>query len=232
MPAEEDLPGRLVVNWFKSLANPCLFAKNLLPKIRPFTFLPGIPPADELVSLADQFLLRMAQDSVAALFVFPSVRTDAEIVELLSSLATGPRFTLVEFQWPNSKPRSEVLVGLEWETPRGHRSRAMGLAPSGNMPVTRRAPFVSILVWPGGHENPHRQEDYRTVGVADMQTSVSHEQYEQWWEQTKAEKTERCLLEPSSSAAFREVAFCLDAQVRGGLVFNSAVPSAISTDQW
>ena len=31
----------------------------------------------------------------------------------------------------------------------------MGLAPFGTMPVTRRAPYVCLATWPGGHDNPY-----------------------------------------------------------------------------
>lgn len=228
---EDDLPGKLIVNWFKSSANVCMFAKGVSAKIRPFTFFPSIPPPDELVELVDGFLMPMAADSLAALFVFPSIRTEEEVADLLTSLTKSPRFKLVEFQWPPDTPRREILVGLDWQTPSRHQSRSMGLAPFGHMPVTRRAPFVSILIWPGGHENPYRPDDYATVGVADMNADLDRDKFAQWWDQTKAAKKERVSLEPTRSAAFREVAFCLDARVRERLAFQSTLPT-ISSDQW
>lgn len=180
----------------------------------------------------DAFLYQAAGASAAALFVFPTLRTDEEIADLLTSLSRNARCKLIEYAWPSSSKRQELLVGLEWETPAGLRSRALGLAPSGHMPISRRAPIVSLLIWPGGHENIYRQTNYPTVGVADMKLGVmTSETYLQLWEETKTLKRARDRLEPSHSASFREVAFCLDARVRSRLAFASSVPSTISEDQ-
>jgi hypothetical protein len=47
------------------------------------------------------------------------------------------------------------MVGMEWRIREGLSSAPMGLAPFATMPVTRRAPYVCIAAWPGGHDNPH-----------------------------------------------------------------------------
>lgn len=47
------------------------------------------------------------------------------------------------------------MIGVEWQIGNGCVTSVMGLAPFATMPVTRRAPYVCLAAWPGGHDNPH-----------------------------------------------------------------------------
>ena len=115
--------------------------------------------------------------------------------------------------------RDDVLVALDWLTPSKHVSSALGLGPMGTMPVTRRSPFVALVVWPGGHENPYRNVAYKRVGVADMKHSLPRATHDAYWDRSQKNKLAH-TSEEAVSAARHEVTFCLRAEVRARLPFS------------
>lgn len=66
----------------------------------------------------------------------------------------------------------DILIGIEWRISDTLSSSIMGLAPFATMPVTRRAPYVCIAGWPGGHDNPHWKR-YEEGIVHFLDTDVS-----------------------------------------------------------
>jgi hypothetical protein len=89
-----------------------------------------------------------------ALAVFPGIRTEAALVEQLRVLARGSRWRITR-EHPAGLITDDVMIGMEWQIGNGCMSSVMGLAPFATMPVTRRAPYVCLAAWPGGHDNPH-----------------------------------------------------------------------------
>lgn len=70
-------------------------------------------------------------------------------------LATGERWR-VSRETVKALATDDLLLGIQWATEvAGIASMPMGFAPFATMPVTRRAPYVCLATWPGGHENPH-----------------------------------------------------------------------------
>lgn len=210
---KRDLPVRLVAEWLKGDITGCAFARQIakndkLAQVSPRTV--RYPPGDES-PLGDELhaaLLGSAALHQAALFIVPSLRDDKDIAQFLSLLTLNPAFHLSEKPWPAGSGRDDMLVRLAWQTPQNLRAYAMGLAPSGLMPLTRRAPFVCLMIWPGGHENPHRPANgRRTVSIADMKTSIKN--FRGLWKATEDAKLARAATEPTMSAAFHDVTFCL-----------------------
>lgn len=148
-----------------------------------------------------------------ALLVFPRVAAESEIVELAWHLQSGERWSV----GARSHPRSLAELGsralglsIEFQTPAGDRSNAMGFAPSGFMPVTRRAPFVALALWGGGRDNEFfRYSPAGTVNMADVPTNLRREPYRKTWEHSVAD-TQRRLGDPRHDSVWlRNVAFCL-----------------------
>jgi hypothetical protein len=131
----------------------------------------------------------------------------------LRTLCEGPRWEAKLAAWRKGNTREEHLVELTWRTPAGHLSHVMGLGPFGSMPVTRRAPFVGLTLWPGTHQNEHkptRLHQDNLVGFIDMPSGiVEKEEHDRLWKETLA-ACKVMLAEPPEGAALPEVAFCLD----------------------
>lgn len=89
-----------------------------------------------------------------AFALFTEIRTEAALVEQLRILARGSRWRITR-EHPAGLITDDVVIGVEWQIGNGCVSSVMGLAPFATMPVTRRAPYVCLAAWPGGHNNPH-----------------------------------------------------------------------------
>src|SRR6185295_16535216 len=123
------------------------FAKEAAGRIRPMV-LTGALDATHLTQQLDPALRDAATHSEAVLLIFPDLRTPAEVARLLGLFSADSAWTCSEIKWKDYE-RDDILISLEWTTPTRHKTSAMGLAPLGTMPLTRRAPYVSIVLWPG-----------------------------------------------------------------------------------
>ncbi len=107
---------------------------------------------------------------------------------------------------------------MEWTIRPGLASSPMGLAPFATMPVTRRAPYVCIAAWPGGHENPNwTRHDERIVHFLDTDLSKLRLAKPKYQSLTSASKdaTHELLSERADDARhYRRVAFRLQRSAR------------------
>ena len=110
---------------------------------------------------------------------------------------------------------------MEWTIRPGLASSPMGLAPFATMPVTRRAPYVCIAAWPGGHENPHwTRYDERVVHFLDTDLSKLRLTRPKYQSLTAASKdaTRELLSEVGDDARhYRRAAFRLAGSTRASL---------------
>jgi hypothetical protein len=218
-----ELPALLMSKWLRAPITGCLFAEAIAKKpdisaVRLSTVRKAVGDA-AFPDLIHASLLQAAAEPAAALLVFPNLRVDEDIADLVSALVKHKDFTITKKEWPAEVTRTEILFLLEWKTPSGYPSRTMGFAPSGSMPVTRRAPFVSLMVWPGKHDNKFRPTNYKSVGVVDMKHNLDQTKYDKLWNESLEQKAKRDKEEPSTSASFRDVTFCLSERVAGRLGF-------------
>jgi len=97
----------------------------------------------------------------------------------------------------------------------------MGLAPFATMPVTRRAPYVCLAAWPGGHDNPHwTRYDQDIVHFLDTDLTALQLTAPKYRSLTKASKaaSEQLLVELGDDARhYRRVAFRLQGSVAESL---------------
>jgi len=63
--------------------------------------------------------------------------------------------------------KGSIIVDVAWKTANGKYTSVMGFAPLGCMPVTRRAPYVALALWPGDHENAwlKQQDELGIIGA-------------------------------------------------------------------
>lgn len=157
-------------------------------------------------------LAHAASQHHAALFIFPDLRTDNDVASVILNLCQDAAWQWHEEPW-RKHGRGDVLISLQWRTPAGNLSTALGLAPLGTMPITRRAPYVCIVVWPGGHENPYWPTKGGNVSLADMPHDFNEEVHAAMRSESEA-KTKDLLDSHAEGAADYRVSFCLDASVR------------------
>lgn len=213
MPADEHLR-----QWLAEGMTGCQFAKLIAQRkdrIVTATFA-GLAQEEDVSRVFDAG----AQAHLPAIALFTGIRTEHALAEQLHILARGPRWTLTE-EHPEGLTTDDVMVGMEWRIRDGLASSPMGLAPFATMPVTRRAPYVCIAAWPGGHDNPNWTRFERgIVHFLDTDMTALRLTKAKYKSLTKVSKetTEELLHEVGDDARhYRRVAFRLQSSVREAL---------------
>ena len=202
---------KTVRNWIQPRFSRCHFAGlfETAERIRWTALL-----VDDGFGAIDSYAEFAGQESEFAAFVFPEVRDPISVALLIQRLAELPRWEF-EIRERDSAPPHTCSVALTWLTETGFRSEAMGLAPLGTMPATRRAPYTSVIVWPGGRDNPHKES--RTdgvVGFIDGNHGLSKDAFETTLAET-SDATRRVLrTDGEKSKELYRIAFTLPASVR------------------
>lgn len=171
------------------------------------------PLDDELPGEVESFLDAAAQERAAAIVVFPELRSAEDICALLRLLQGRERWRLESVPWKRH-PRADLLLGLWWRTAAGDRTSVMGLAPLGTMPATRRAPYVALVAWTGGHENEHwTKRTPGEVGLVNMRLPSSLAPIDKYRAafQTTRDTVKEIKAALAEGAAEPNVAFCLPA---------------------
>jgi hypothetical protein len=222
----EDVPQRVMTAWFRANITGCrfatMFAKPLgedeaRGTIRVHAIYQAAEmSAGQICSRVDPLLTEAATHPDAVVLTFPDVRSEHQVADIINSLCAGSGlWSCREVQWRDF-PRSDILLAVEWKTPRGHISTTLGLAPFGTMPLTRRAPYVCIALWPGGHENPHWPAKGPRVSLADMPHNLEFEAHQKM--KADSEEHKRDYLDKlSEGAADHRVSFCLSPTIRDRL---------------
>jgi hypothetical protein len=176
----------------------------------------GLAPEADVSRLLDAG----AKAHVPAVAIFLGIRTEQELAAQLRILAAGERWRITE-EHPEGVETDDVMIGMEWTIRPGLASAPMGLAPFATMPVTRRAPYVCIAAWPGGHENPHwTRYDEGVVHFLDTDLSALQLTKPKYRSLTTASKdaTRELLAEVGDDARhYRRIAFRLHSGVRDSL---------------
>ena len=183
----------------------------------------------EDVAIVDDALNHSAEEGVVAILVFPELRTAEDIARLIDVLAAGERWR-VTLPPRGDHPYDDALVGLWWTTPAGDKTSVMGLAPLGEMPVTRRAPHVALIAWCGPHLNEHTPPTAREgeVGLVSMplpEVLRDPEAYKAAWKKTRADVRAATSF-PRDGAARPHLAFSLPAALR-----ERIAPRAVACDE-
>jgi hypothetical protein len=159
-------------DWLQSGLSGCHFAATLAAK-RPVRIDFYSPLGNIDHEQVAAFIDGTATRQLTAVLLFPALRTASDVIGLLAELRRGARWRIARARWPKGFRKADsIALSVEWETTAGVVCDAMGLAPLGTMPVTRRAPYVAIVVWGGPHLNEHLKAGPR-VGVASAATGLT-----------------------------------------------------------
>lgn len=199
--------------WLRGSLTGCHFATSF-SSIRPLK-LDYYTPISETVDLAAiaGFIDGTAAREVVAVVLFPALRTPRDLVDTLLTLRKDARWGVSESAWPEGRERPDsVAISLTWQTASGDVSDAMGVAPLGTMPVTRRAPHFAIVVWGGPHRNEHLRKPQH-VGVASAPTGLDKAEHARLMKVTD-DRVRELLREPAEDPVWlRQVAFVLPREV-------------------
>ena len=203
----------------------CRFARVFAGKkgIWPNELLGTFAPSD--VDGLNTWLDGLAKRKEVGLILWPLLRTADDVASVVRTLQTNTRWECTIVPWDGHKhPQVDhVLVAINWRTPNGDLSSAMGFAPLGCMPVTRRGPYVALAIWPGGHDNtddPGRASPQGRVGFVDckMPEGAKEYVYSKLWDQTiGAVKALLAAPPPEDRKVLHDVSFCLPTAAVGGL---------------
>jgi hypothetical protein len=165
------------------------------------------PPDDVVISQLTHHIELAESQSQLALAVFPSVVTEEQLFDLIELFRKSSRWSVRSVDVAD-----RYAVDLRWLKPGSEDASAIGFAPLGTMPVTRRAPYVAVGVWSKGHENPLRTKPDSFIGVGDMSHDLNEAQYKQMHKTTRAQVS-RTRSVMADSAISTGVTFCLNATV-------------------
>ena len=129
-----------------------------------------------------------------------------------------------------SHPHDDTVVGLWWTTSGGQMSSVMGLAPLGEMPVTRRAPHVALVLWPGAHLNDHPKpkRSETEVGLTSCRLPkhlLEADAYMTAWDRTRSDVA-AARAYPKEATARPHIAFSLHGDVRS-IIAPFSVPCGV-----
>jgi len=206
-------PEEHIRKWLTAVQSGCSFASILAGRSKGLV----ITRLDEVDGATAQILESVADgaatESKVLLAIFPHLRGEAEVVSLLEMLAQRPRWKIGLLPWKRHKRDDAQLVSLSFTTACDHQFAVMGFAPFGSMPVTRRAPYVGLAIWGGGHANEHHSADGQSVGLPDVPTRLTADKHALNWQQTTAKTKALLSSPPEDRAQLREMAFCLTKSV-------------------
>lgn len=160
-------------------------------------------------------LLTGARDKVHVA-VFPAVVRIDDLQAVLTAFSGAARTAGSPWRLRRrakvALPASLLAIGLEWRTPEGRWSSAMGFAPLPSMPVWRRGPFLALAVWPGTTKRAKGLIGFGDVPTPDL---AKREQVLAWSERATRE---RALPSQPASASWRTVTFVLEPPWAEGLL--------------
>lgn len=170
MPDEAAGIARLVRTWISAGQTGCLYATALAkpPGDRPDVWSAQVVAErldDELFGLVIGSAMRRIGSADVLMLVFPYVRDDAALADLINQLVS-----LADWWWEDrSRPQDRIVkVGLRWLLPdREHVSWVLGFAPMPWVPFTRRAPATALVmrVQPDAYTVPAEEPEDGLRGV-------------------------------------------------------------------
>lgn len=185
------LPEKHLARWIRLMTG-CSFARDLAhPPDRCIRYSEFINVDDEVPDQLTAALEGCYADGLAFVALFSSIRGRDDLLQLLAILSKAERWRCRQ---DRSRNEEELLVSVEWRTPDGPRSSCLGLAPLFEMPVTRRAPFIALALWPG----PRTTSKDRPVGFRDMPSSHDAPRRKELIDKTQ--ETVRGLMDPEDRA--------------------------------
>lgn len=197
--------------------SPCLFARQFVSdkktektRIVCLVVLDDFDAAD--VRDIDSAFDEAARKRFFAALLFPRLRTADELTRTLRTLLSSPRWSCRAVPWGRVARAGDRPIAVGWQTRDGALSSAMGFAPLGSMPVTRRGPYFGIVVWPGGNENRIMRSP-NGVGFIDGAHRLRKGPYKKTFKATTARVRELFGDPLEDPVQLRDVGFCLPSKM-------------------
>lgn len=199
--------------WLANGMSGCEFARRMSPEGKETTLSFSTVYGFEQDHLAplQHFFDDAADRGSVALLLFPELRTHLDVAEACRVLSLDPRWRTTRQSYSCAVTGCEGLR-LDWTTKAGLRSTAMGFAPFGEMPLTRRSPHVAIALWTGDRRNQfHTGGRPGTVSMAHAPHPWSVEKHQEHWEKTVEAVKAMCASPAENTRELRDITFCLRA---------------------
>lgn len=199
--------------WFSGGLSGCYFANAIAASSAGVAWVERLEDlAVDEVSQLEGTIDGAAELGKVVVVAFPRARATSDAAVLLRTLVSSQRWTVTPVPWTKAVREGCTLVGLKYQTTAGDLSSVMGLGPFGEMPVTRRAPYMAISLWAGGRMNQLGPgSPVGEVGFPDgpLPPTIDADKFQPRWDKTQA-KVKKLLAEPPEArGALRHVAFCL-----------------------
>ena len=200
-------------DWLRYKMSGCAFAADFSRKaatkdrVAYWTLLGPLRRGD--VAVLNAVIDDSASSSRFVIAIFPHVRMPDEIADTLQMLGQDARWFVERVDWRKHARGNCGLVGLTWQSPTGKRASVIGFAPLGSMPVTRRAPYTALALWPGPQVNEYRSEPSDVVGIVHGAHQMSKVAYDVAWSASKDKVAEMLSEPPEDRPHLRNVGFCL-----------------------
>jgi hypothetical protein len=166
--------------WLERVGTGCTFANLLAAKANVHYDIVAGAPSPNLIEALDAALDEAAASNHVGVTLLPEVHTAREI------------------------------AGVHWRTKAGAMSSVIGFAPLRSMPITRRAPYVAMTVWPGARSNQFARAPVSdTLGIVDSAHGLTKDEYDARWKKTRGLVKEMFLHEREDATFLRDVAFRL-----------------------
>lgn len=222
-------------HWIKAGQTGCLFAAKLAktstdPWVN--TVVTGLTAHEEAYVMIDAAINQAFDRKADGIqVIIPEISTGDALVEFLKQLSSRNGWCLDKIK---TEKDPVFGVGLRWVFPDDKFvSWILGFSPLASMPVTRRAPFTSIIMRLGGPGRcpevagyPDRPKDNITdmssVHLADLDDGLSSEELVcKYWKGTQYQKKELLAGELEEAARAR-ITFSLDRQ------FDAAIDEIVA----
>ena len=142
--------------------------------------------------------------------LFPAARTDRDTTALVTCLSQSDRWDLKVRAVSNDDRPGVVEVELRFTTTDDATAYAMGFVPSGHMPVTRRAPYLALAIWPGPRRNPFFKKGKAGITtMAHAPHGLDEATHESAWQASEEATAELLGTLHNKATELRRVAFCL-----------------------
>jgi hypothetical protein len=160
--------------WLRSGATGCDFASRLGRDDTAFAVLFRSSGLSEVARVATQFVEQAADTKRVAIVTFPDASDDEAVADLLCAVCSMLRWHARPVEVANL-PKDRAGIDLRWRIEDGVDSSVLGLGPSAMLPVTRRAPFFSLALWPLHQSSEHRRKPGAVVSIGDAPPNATGE---------------------------------------------------------
>jgi hypothetical protein len=196
--------------WLRAGFTGCIFAQHMAKAggdTLAFSTLSSLDSDD--LDLLEVFIDDAEVLQSVAVVVFPRLRSHDHVVDLLLALRARPRWSVFAKDYPQACAGCSAIE-LGWDTAGGLASTVMGFGPFGELPVTRRSPYVSLALWSGGRANPFFSRGPKgRVNMAHARHALGEEQHDATWSKTEQEVAALFADPVEDAQALHSISFCI-----------------------